>query len=100
MEPRRQKQYKKLIGLCSVCIVLLIAANLVVANILATSGNTLNDLELRKTNLTDQNQRLRGEIISQSALQTLALRAQRLGFVSAAETLNLSAQPNVAMRQP
>ena len=98
MEPQRQKQYKKLIGLCSVCIVLLIAANLVVANILATSGNTLNDLEQRKTNLTGQNLELRSEIISQSALQTLAVRAQRLGFVSASETLNLSAQPNVAMR--
>jgi hypothetical protein len=98
MEPRRQKQYKKLIGLCSVCIVLLIAANLVVANILATSGNTLNDLEQRKTNLTGQNLELRSEIISQSALQTLAVRAQRLGFVSSSETLNLSAQPNVAMR--
>lgn len=71
-----------------------------VSNILATDGNGLRSLQVRKDNLSQQNARLRQEIVRLSSLAALETRARSLGFVEGIEILSLDAKTRVAMREP
>lgn len=80
-------------------VVLLMLGNLVVTNVLATSGERLRSLENRKEKLIAQNERLRLEILSLSSLSALEARATSLGLTEAVKTVNISVKPPIAMHQ-
>lgn len=82
----------------SVTIVILTLANLVVSNVMTTSGDQLRMLLARKQNLIDQNAYLRKEITGLRALRTIETNALSLGFTSMTETLSITSEHQVAMR--
>lgn len=79
---------------------LLLGANMLVSNILATTGEQLENLTQREANLSQQNQRLRKQIISLSSLDTIEIRALELGLQKTNQVISLSSMPQVAMNQP
>jgi cell division protein FtsB len=89
--------HRKLTTLAFISVVILLIANLMVSNIIATSGEQLRQLQERNKNLENQNSKLRQEIIQTSALNTLENKAYELGFAKSTETLTLSSQPPVAL---
>lgn len=91
---------KKLTVIIILIITLLVTGNLVVTNILATTGEQLTNLQLRKENLKLQNSRIKLQIISGSSLNCITAKAQELGMNQAEEVLNLVPQQAVAMNQP
>lgn len=92
--------HKKLVVIVIFLISILSGANLLVSNILATSGEQLRMLRQRKENLVEQNSRLREQVISFRALETIDARAQDLGLYKTENILSLSSQTPVAMHQP
>lgn len=91
---------KKLTIIAVFFVALLFAANLLVSNILATTGEQLKLLQNRKENLENQNNRLRQQIVNLSTLELIEEKAIKLGMVPVEDTLNLKDKPPVAMKQP
>ena len=67
---------------------------------MATSGEKLKQLQARKTNLIDQNERLRLQIVGLSSLGHINNEAQKLGLSRTEKVLSLTSQPVVAMNNP
>ena len=99
MKPKLLRTPKKLILVVIAAVITLMFGNLVVSNVLATSGERLRSLENRKQNLTSQNERLRLEINTLSSLRTLEARATNLGLTGTVKTVNVPLKPPIAMHQ-
>lgn len=80
-------------------VLLLVLANLVLTNALATTGDTLGDLQRRKENLSVQNEQLRLAIIARRSLLSVEERARAMGFTEDLATVSLTSQPQVAMQR-
>ncbi len=80
-------------------VVLLITANLVVSNTLATTGEQLRSLHTRRSNLENQNDQLKQLIVKYSTLETVEERAFELGMGKVEVTRNLQLNTPVAMKQ-
>lgn len=81
--------------------VALVILELVVTNQLAVMGEKVKDAEARIDLLRTENELLSEQIASASALLTIASKAQSLGFVKPASTVNLAPEQfPVALNQP
>jgi len=80
-------------------VITLVIGNLVLTNILATSGERLRNLEQHQQKLVEQNARLRMEIIRLSSLRALEDRAASLGLTRNIQAVNVSSQTPIAMHQ-
>jgi hypothetical protein len=78
----------------------LIIANLFVSNILATTGEKVRAFETRKENLIRQNEVIRQAIVKQKTLSSIEERAEQLGMTKIQDTLSLTKEPPVAMKNP
>lgn len=82
-----------------ISVAILLGANLLVSNILATSGEKLRSLETRKENLMRQNNKIRQVVLESMALDNLESKARELGFVKSSKTLNIASRERVAMHR-
>lgn len=89
LKPKSTKT-KTLIAIIAVITVVLAVANIVASNALATTGKKLQALNQKTTLLNSQNQLLEREISERSSLSYIEARAQELGFIPIAQTLDLT----------
>ena len=80
-------------------VMLLIAANLFVSNILATTGEQLRALQNRHQNLKNQNTRLKQQVVQMSTLAMIEKRAKEMGMTEIHETLVVSPEAPMAMKK-
>lgn len=99
MKPKAAATNRKLTLAVLFSVITLVIGNLVVTNILATSGERLRNLEQRKEKLVEQNALLRMETIRLSSLETLETRAASLGLSRNIQAINVPSQPPIAMYQ-
>lgn len=95
---RRNSPLKGLSLIAAATIGILVAANLMVSNTLATSGDRLHSLLKRKQTILNQNSRIRQVITENSALRTIELKANALGFTPENQIMSLAIEPQVALR--
>ncbi len=98
MKSRQATISRKLTVIVFFCVITLVLGNLLVTNILATSGERLRSLSQRKEKLTEQNASLKMELLRLSSLRVLETRAANLGLTKSIQTLSVSSQP-IAMYQ-
>lgn len=77
-------------------VILLLLAQVIVSNRLATTGSNMNSLEEEIQTLAQQNKLLDEQIASNSALLTLKQRSVILGFTKTIKPIFLSQEPPVA----
>lgn len=100
MKKEKNKSSKKLSIIIISITGLLMGANLLVSNILATSGEQLESLINRKSNLVEQNNLLRKQVIMQGSLENILNKAYELGMLATIETQSITPAPPVAMNLP
>jgi hypothetical protein len=83
-----------------ISVLVLIIANLIVSNTLATTGEKVKAYELRKYNLLRQNDKMNQEIIEKKTLSHIKARAEQLGMVKIIETISIDTQLPIAMSNP
>lgn len=94
------ERHSKIVIFSIIIILLLSCANLVVSNSLATTGEELNKLHIRKNNLIAQNNYLKNEVIHFTSLALVEKKALISGFQRLDNVLNLTQDEPVAMNQP
>jgi len=73
-------------------------AKIIAANVLATTGNHLGEIETKIVFLKTENQALKKEISSLSSLGRVAKEAEHLGFKKASFVVYLKEEIPVALR--
>jgi len=64
-------------------------ANIIVSNMVATSGQRLQELEEKSAQLNSENQELARIISERKSLTAVEEKAEKLGLVPISETMNL-----------
>lgn len=76
---------------------LVLAAQLVVSNVLAGRGGELVALEEQATQLARENEELRTQIVQQSSLQKISFAAEEAGFVKPESIVYIKLSEPVAL---
>lgn len=92
------KLQKRVTTIITFSILVLLGANLLVSNILSTAGTKLQEFEQRKANLQNQNSKLEIELIRQSSLKEIEIKARQLGLVKVDSVVYISEDLPIAMR--
>lgn len=74
-------------------ILLLVVAQFILSNHLATLGSDLKNLESTTEQLANENEILHEQVASASALTTVMVKAKALGFVEPHKTQYLTIRP-------
>jgi cell division protein FtsL len=95
-----QEMPKRLAIVTTLIVLSLLGANLLVSNILATTGEHLISLQQRTTSLVDQNNQLQAQILKLSSLESIHEKAMAMGFYESDNILSISLQEPVALHKP
>lgn len=94
----KNKKTRKLLITVFVLVFILTIAKLLLANVLATTGNEVGKLEAEALTLKEERQLLEEELSKLKTLSKIAQEAEKLGFKKANSVVFLQEQVSVALR--
>lgn len=88
----------KLIFLVGVVLLILSSVQLIISHNLATAGETVRQLELKNSQLEEENRILSDEISKMGSLARISSEAKRIGLIKTTQVVHLPSEVPVALR--